>query len=35
MEGIKKAMNRRNLREDQSEDGEQWSLFVRQRRKSF
>jgi hypothetical protein len=35
MEGIKKAMNGRNLKEDQWEDREQWSLGVGQRRKSF
>ena len=35
MEGIKKAMNERNLNEGQWEDGKQWSLGVRQRRKTF
>jgi len=35
MEGIKKAMNERNLNEGQWEDRKQWSLCVGQRRKSF
>jgi hypothetical protein len=35
MEGIRKAMNERNLNEDQWEDRKQWSLCVGQRRKSF
>jgi len=35
MEGIKKAMNERNLNEDQWEDRKQWSLGVGQRRKTF
>jgi hypothetical protein len=35
MEGIKKAMNGRNLKEGQWEDRKQWSLGVEQRRKSF
>jgi hypothetical protein len=35
MEGIKKAMNRRNLKEGQWEDRKQWSLGVGQRRKMF
>ena len=35
MEGIKKAMNERNLNEGQWEDRKQWSLGVGQRRKSF
>jgi hypothetical protein len=30
MEGIKKAMNERNLKEGQWEDRKQWSLGVRQ-----
>jgi hypothetical protein len=30
MEGVKKAMNGRNLKEGQWEDGEQWSLGVGQ-----
>jgi len=34
-EGIKKAMNERNINEGQCEDREQWSLGVRQRRKTF
>ena len=34
-EGIRKAMNERNLNEGQWEDRKQWSLGVRQRRKSF
>ena len=34
-EGIRKAMNERNLNEGQWEDGKQWSLDVGQRRKSF
>jgi hypothetical protein len=33
MEGIKKAMNERNLNEGQREDKKQWSLGVRQGRK--
>ena len=35
MEGIKKAMNGRNLNEGQWEDRKQWSLGVGQRRKKF
>jgi hypothetical protein len=35
MEGIKKAMNERNLNEGQCEDMKQLSLGVGQRRKSF
>jgi hypothetical protein len=35
MEGIKKVMNGRNLKEDQWEDRKQWSLGVGQRRKTF
>jgi len=35
MEGIKKAMNERNLSEGQWEDRKQWSLSVGQRRKTF
>jgi hypothetical protein len=35
MEGIRKAMNERNLNEGQWEDRKQWSLGVRQRRKKF
>jgi len=35
MEGIRKAMNERNLNEDQWEDRKQWSLGVKQRRKTF
>ena len=37
MEGIRKAMNERNLRvnEGQWEDRKQWSLGVGQRRKTF
>jgi len=35
MEGIKKAMNERNLSEGQWEDRKQWSLDVGQRRKTF
>jgi len=35
MEGIKKAMNERNLNEGQWEDRQQWSLGVGQRRKTF
>jgi hypothetical protein len=35
MEGIRKAMNERNLNEGKWEDGKQWSLGVGQRRKSF
>jgi hypothetical protein len=35
MEGIRKAMNERNLNEGQWEDRKQWSLGVRQRRKTF
>jgi len=33
MEGIKKAMNERNLNEGQWEDRKQWSLGVGQQRK--
>jgi hypothetical protein len=35
MEGIKKAMNERNLSEGRWEDGKKWSLGVGQRRKTF
>ena len=35
MEGIKKAMHERNLKEGQWEDRKQWSLGVGQRRKTF
>ena len=35
MDGIKKAMNERNLNEGQWEDRKQWSLGVGQRRKTF
>ena len=35
MEGIRKAMNVRNLNEGQWEDRKQWSLGVEQRRKTF
>ena len=35
MEGIRKAMNERNLNEDQWEDRKQWSLGVGQCRKTF
>jgi hypothetical protein len=35
MEGIKKAMNGRNLKEGKWEDREQWSLGVGQRIKTF
>jgi hypothetical protein len=35
MEGIKKAVNERNLNEGQWEDGKQWSLGVGQRTKKF
>ena len=35
MEGIKKAMNERNLNEGQWEDRKQWSLGVGQCRKAF
>jgi len=35
MEGIRKAMNERNLNEGQWEDGKHWSLGVGQRRKTF
>jgi len=35
MEGIRKAMNERNLKEGQREDRKQWSLGVGQRRKTF
>jgi hypothetical protein len=35
MEGIKKAMNGRNLKEDQWEDRKQWSLGVGLHRKTF
>jgi len=35
MEGIRKAMNERNLNEGQWEDRKQWSLGVGQRRKMF
>ena len=35
LEGIRKAMNERNLNEGQWEDRKQWSLGVEQRRKTF
>ena len=35
MEGIRKAMNERNLNDGQWEDRKQWSLGVGQRRKTF
>ena len=35
MEGIKKAMNERNLNEGQWKNRKQWSLGVGQRRKTF
>ena len=35
MKGIRKAMNERNLNEDQWEDRKQWSLGVGQRRTTF
>jgi hypothetical protein len=35
MEGIRNAMNERNLNEGQWEDRKQWSLVVGQRRKTF
>ena len=35
VEGIRKAMNERNLNEGQWEDRKQWSLGVGQRRKMF
>jgi len=35
MEGIRKAINERNLNEGQWENRKQWSLGVGQRRKSF
>jgi len=35
MDGIRKAMNERNLNEGQWEDRKQWSLGVGQRRKTF
>jgi hypothetical protein len=35
MEGIRKAMNERNLNEGQWEERKQWSLGVGQRRKTF
>ena len=35
MEGIRKAMDERNLNEGQWEDRKQWSLGVGQRKKSF
>jgi hypothetical protein len=35
MESIRKAMNERNLNEDQWEDRKQWSLGVGQPRKTF
>ena len=35
MEGIRTAMNERNLNEGQWEDRKQWSLGVGQRRKTF
>jgi hypothetical protein len=35
MEGIRKAMNERNLNGGQWEDRKQWSLDVKQSRKMF
>jgi hypothetical protein len=35
MEGIRKAMDERNLNEGQWEDGKRWSLGVGQRRTAF
>jgi hypothetical protein len=35
MEGIRKAMNERNLNEAQWEDRKQWSLGLEQHRKTF
>jgi hypothetical protein len=35
MEGIRQAMNERNLNESQWEDRKKWSLGVEQRRKTF
>jgi len=35
MDGIRKAMNERNLNEGQWEDRKQWSLGFGQRRKTF
>jgi hypothetical protein len=35
MEGIKKAMNERNLNEGQWEDSKRWSLGVGQRGRTF
>ena len=35
MDGIKKAMNERNLNEGQWQDRKQWSRGVGQRRKTF
>ena len=35
MEGIRKAMNERNLKEGQWKDRNQWILGVGQRRKTF
>jgi len=35
MEGIRKAMNARNLNEGQCEDMKQWNLGVGQGRKTF
>jgi len=35
MEGVRKAMNERNLKEGQWEDRKQWSLDVGQRRTTF
>jgi hypothetical protein len=35
MEGIRMAMNERDLEEGQWEDREKWSLGVGQRRKAF
>ena len=35
MEGVRKAMNERNLNEGQWEDRKQWSLGVGQRIKTF
>jgi hypothetical protein len=35
MEGIRKAMNKRNLQDGQREDRKQWILGVGQRRRTF
>jgi hypothetical protein len=34
-EGIRKAMNKRNLKEGQREDRKEWGLCVGQRKKTF